>query len=257
MQWKHLNISIYHLAMKIIGQQSAHHSTQPVAESGLRWGSQGAQFLVMALCLGLVGPKVLFGTYFHMQKVEKWAQGGHEGHGSLDLLLTASLNMVNISSLESEYGNIWRTMWTRPGCINWLIYLQFLLFICTRRQIDNNGPIIPFDLPDESVDDPAPIWTLFSHTEIYFMAIGLLIPTGLWLFCCYLFWYWPAILVHWPFQFGSSWHTIVDDDVEEAPIYRSNGMVGCQPVIWPHKNHDLPMKWEPTWTESQQKQQAP
>ena len=65
-----------------------------------------------------------------------------------------------------------------------------------KHMIDNNGPIVPFNLPDESVDDPASNLTLFSHTGIYIMAIGLLIPTGLGLFSCYFFWYWPAILVH-------------------------------------------------------------
>ena len=47
----------------------------------------------------------------------------------------------------------------------------------------------------------------------------------------------------------------MDDDVEAAPIYRSNGKAG-QPVIKPSENHDLHMKQELTWTESQQKQQT-
>ena len=42
--------------------------------------------------------------------------------------------------------------------------------------------------------------------------------------------------------------------MEAAPIYRCDGKVG-QPIIRPHKNHDLHMEWEPTWMESQQKQQ--
>ena len=47
----------------------------------------------------------------------------------------------------------------------------------------------------------------------------------------------------------------MDDDVEAAPIYRCNGK-GGQPIIRPHGNYNLCMKWEPTWMESQQKQQA-
>ena len=47
----------------------------------------------------------------------------------------------------------------------------------------------------------------------------------------------------------------MDDDVEAAPIYRWDGKTG-QPIIRPHENHDLCMKWEPTQTESQQKQQT-
>ena len=49
----------------------------------------------------------------------------------------------------------------------------------------NNGPSTPFVLTDESIDDTASLWTLFSHTGIYVMAIGSLIPAGLWIFCCY------------------------------------------------------------------------
>ena len=37
-------------------------------------GEQGAKCLVMALCLGPGGPKVLFGTYSHMRKVQNWGQ---------------------------------------------------------------------------------------------------------------------------------------------------------------------------------------
>ena len=47
-------------------------------------------------------------------------------------------------------------------------------------------------------------------------------------------------------------HTIVDDDVEVAPIYRCDGKAG-QPITRPHKNHDLCMEQEPAQMESQQK----
>ena len=40
---------------------------------------------------------------------------------------------------------------------------------------------------DESVGDAVSIWTLFSHADIYVMAIGLFIPAWLGIFCCYLF----------------------------------------------------------------------
>ena len=50
-------------------------------------------------------------------------------------------------------------------------------------------------------------------------------------------------------------HSILDDNVEAAPIYRCDSKAG-QFIIRPHENHDLCMKWEPTWMESQQKQQT-
>ena len=48
-------------------------------------------------------------------------------------------------------------------------------------------------------------------------------------------------------------YTIVDDDVEAAPIYRCDGKAQ-QPTTL-HKNHGLCMEHIPTWMESQYKQQ--
>ena len=48
-------------------------------------------------------------------------------------------------------------------------------------------------------------------------------------------------------------YTIVDDDVEAAPIYRFDGKAS-QPTR-PHENHGLHIEHIPTWTESQCKQQ--
>ena len=47
--------------------------------------------------------------------------------------------------------------------------------------------ITPFT-PEDLTEDTNSIWTLFLHTGVYVMAIGLLIPAGLGIFCCYFFW---------------------------------------------------------------------
>ena len=154
---------------------------------------------------------------------------------------------------SSDYGNIWRTFGTRPRCKNHLTYLQFLLL--TYMNTWSNGQVIPFAICDASVDNAASIWILLSHTGVYVMAIGSLISTGLGIICCYFFWCWPARLVCWPLLSGSVWHTIVDVDVDAAPIYRCDSKAR-QPIRRPCKNHDLCMKWEPTQMESPQKQQA-
>ena len=44
-------------------------------------------------------------------------------------------------------------------------------------------------------------------------------------------------------------YTIVDDNVEGAPIYRCNGKAG-QPIVRSHENHNLHIEWEPTRMES-------
>ena len=58
--------------------------------------------------------------------------------------------------------------------------------------LNNTLPIIPFNT--ESTENTDSIWTLFTHPGIYVSAIGLLIPVGIGLFCCYFFWCQPARL---------------------------------------------------------------
>ena len=55
---------------------------------------------------------------------------------------------------------------------------------------------IPLYSPEETTGEADSIWTLFSHTGMYVMGIGLLIPAGLGIFCCYFFWCGPARLAH-------------------------------------------------------------
>ena len=85
------------------------------------------------------------------------------------------------------------------------------------------------------------------------MAIGSLIPAGWGIFCCYFFSCQPARLVCSPLQLGTMQYTIVDNEVEAAPIYNCNGKAP-QPIR-PHKNHGLCIEHIPTWMESQCKQQ--
>ena len=107
--------------------------------------------------------------------------------------------------------------------------------------------------PEESTGDTDSIWILFSHTGVYVMAIGPLIPVGLGIFCCYFFWWQTARLVCWPLEPGTTQYTIVDNDVEAAPIYRCDGKAS-QPIR-PHKNHGLCIEHIPIWMESWCKQQ--
>ena len=169
---------------------------------------------------------------------------------SLDM---ANLNMVNISSLNFC---IWQHLKDHRNETQ-LHHLSGIPSVpisqLYKHMISGIKPITPFTSPIESTADTESIWTLFSHTGVYVMATGLLISDSLWIFCCYLFWCWPARLVHWPLQPGSMQYTIVDDDVEAAPIYRCYGK--AKQPIRRCGNHDLHMEREPTWTESWQKQQ--
>ena len=107
-------------------------------------------------------------------------------------------------------------------------------------------PVMPFNT--ESSGNTASLWTLFTHPGIYISAIGLLIPVGIGLFCCYFFWCQPSRLACQPLQPGNMQYTIVDDNVEVAPIYRCDGKAS-QPTR-PPENHGLVIEHLPIWPES-------
>ena len=88
----------------------------------------------------------------------------------------------------------------------------------------------------------------FSHTGVYVLAIGSLIPAGLGMVCRYFFWCQPGRLAYQPLQSCTMQYTIVYNDVEAAPIYRCDSRVP-QPTR-PHENHGLCIVCIPTWTES-------
>ena len=169
---------------------------------------------------------------------------------SLDM---ANLNMVNMSSIDFH---IWQHL-EKHQSETQLHHLASIPSVPVnqlyKHMVNGIHPITPFTSHEESTGDTASIWTLFSCTGVYVMAIGSLVPAGLGIFCCYFFWCQPAKLAHQPLQPDIMQYTIVDDHVQAAPIYRCNGRA-MQPTR-PHKNHDLHMEQVPTQMESQYKQQ--
>ena len=97
----------------------------------------------------------------------------------------AKLHMINISAQDF-------CIWKHLGSNRSDMQLQHLTTIplipvhkIYQHLLNNIMPIIPFD--KESTENAGSIWTLFSHPGIYVSTIGLLIPVGLVLFCCYFF----------------------------------------------------------------------
>ena len=132
----------------------------------------------------------------------------------------ANLTMVNMSSLDFH---IWQHLEKHQNETH-LHHLASIPSVPVNQLYKHmiNG-IQPITSPEESTGDTVSIWTLFSHTGVYVTAIRLLIPAGLGIFCYYFFWCWPARLVLQPLQPGTMQFTIVDDEVEAAPIYRCDG----------------------------------
>ena len=176
---------------------------------------------------------------------------------TLTLDVNISLNMANLHMINILAQDF--CIWKHLGSNRSDMQLQHIITIPSipvhkiYQHLHNNTlSIIPFD--KESTENTSSIWTLFSHQGIYISAIGSLIPVGLGLFCCYFFWCQLARLACQPLQPGNTWYTIVDDNVEVAPIYRCDGKES-QPTR-PPKNHGLAIEHLPTWPESRCKQQS-
>ena len=112
----------------------------------------------------------------------------------------ANLHMVNISAQEFC---IWQHLRSNRSDIQ-LQHLTTIPLIPVHKVyqhlLNSTLPIIPFNTEASKNNDS--IWALFTHPGIYVSAIGLLIPVGIGLFCCYFFWCRPARLVCQPLQPG-------------------------------------------------------
>ena len=113
------------------------------------------------------------------------------------LLNTSNLNTMNISSPEFWAWQHLEDHWNKTQLHKLANVPTVPVAWLYKHMINNNGPILPFQLADQSIDKTVSTWTLFSHIEIYITAIGSLMPAGLGIFCCYFFWCWPATLA-WP-----------------------------------------------------------
>ena len=172
------------------------------------------------------------------------------------LNVNVSLNMANLQliNITALHFCIWQHLENNQSDIQ----LQHLATIPSipvhkvyQHLLNSTMQLTPFNTkPSEDTDS---LWSVFTHPGIYVSALGSLIPVGIGLFCCYFFWCQPARLVHQPLQSGNMYYTIVDDNVEVAPIYRCNGK--APKPTRPHKNHGLAIEHLPTWSENHSKLQ--
>ena len=171
--------------------------------------------------------------------------------------VNVSLNMANLQmiNISAQCFCIWQHLGNNKSDMQ----LQHLATIPSipvhkvyQHLLNSTMPIVPFNTdPSEDTDS---LWSVFTHPRIYVSALGLIIPVGIGLLCCYFFWCQPARLVCQPLQPGNMQYTIVDDNVEVAPIYRCDGKA-TQPKR-PCKNHGLAIEHLPAWTESRGKLQS-
>ena len=102
---------------------------------------------------------------------------------SLDM---ANLQTVNITALCFH-------VWQHLGNNHSNTQLQHLATIPSipvhkvyQHLLNSTLQLTPFNMkPSKDMDT---LWSLFTHPGIYILALGLLIPVGIGLFCCYFFW---------------------------------------------------------------------
>ena len=133
----------------------------------------------------------------------------------------ANLHMINISA---QHFCIWQHLGSNRSDMQ-LQHLTTMPSIPVhevyQHLLNNTTPIVPYNT--ESSEDTDSLWSVFTHPGLYVSALGSIIPVGIGLFCCYFFWCQPARLACRPLQPGNIRYTIVDDNVEVAPIYRCDG----------------------------------
>ena len=102
-----------------------------------------------------------------------------------------SLNMANLHMLNISAQNF--CIWQHLGSNRSDMQLQHLKTIPSilvhkiyQHLLNSTIPVMPFNT--ESTGNTDSLRTLFTHLGIYVSAIGLLIPVGIGLFCCYFFW---------------------------------------------------------------------
>ena len=107
--------------------------------------------------------------------------------------------------------------------------------------IGQTRPILPFEI-NGSLEEGGPslIGKFLTQPWTYMGFLGTIFIASMGIYCLKKFWCRPALPHHRPYTPASSWHAIVDDDVEAAPIYRSRGQV--ENPVRAHKNHDLHME---------------
>ena len=161
----------------------------------------------------------------------------------------ANLQMINITALHFH---VWQHLENNKSDtqLQHLVTIPSILVHKVYQHLLNSTlQLTTFNMePSEDTDS---LWSLFTHPGIYVSALGSLIPVGIGLFCCYFFCCQPARLAHQPLQPGNMQYTIVDDNVEVAPIYRCNGK--ATKPIRPHENHGLAIEHLPKQSESHNK----
>ena len=112
-------------------------------------------------------------------------------HETPILDINISLNMANLKmiNISAQCFCVWQHLGNNKSDMQ-LQHLATIPLIPVHKVyqhlLNSTMPIVPFNTePSEDTDS---LWSVFTHPGIYVSALGLIIPVGIRLFCCYFFW---------------------------------------------------------------------
>ena len=145
-----------------------------------------------------------------------------------------------------SYDNILTATWLQPTCRNVHMCPKFLLLNSTNTWSARIN--LFYHLSSTSIRIKNPLtWKLLTHPKTYIGTIGMILAIGIGVYCFKRYLFRPATLRHWPYHPVSSWHAIVDDDVEGTTMYRGGSLV--ENPVKSSGNHAMCIEQEATKTE--------
>ena len=142
---------------------------------------------------------------------------------------------INISTLDFCIWQHFDSKWTIAHMQKLADVPKVPITQLYKHMLSQSETILPFEI-NRDMEGPPLTWEHITQPGTCIGTIGMILATRVGICCLKRSCFRPATLRHWPYSPVSSWNTIVDDDVEAAPIYRGRAMV--EKPVRSHNNHD-------------------
>ena len=164
----------------------------------------------------------------------------------------ANLNTINISTPDLHIWQHFDSIWTTADMQKFVDAPEVTIGQHYTQMIGHSESILPLEIKRDTEEEPSLTWKLQTHLWTYRVSTGIIFIVCIGIYCLKPSWFRPATIKPQPYSHVSWQHSMVDDNVEVTPIYRSRGKV--EKSVRPHRNHDLCMELEVTRLESHCKQ---
>ena len=181
--------------------------------------------------------------YFHLPQITRntlWWQ--------TSLWIPQILMQLTSQPQTSGYGSISTVTGPHFHLQKWTTLPEVPVAQLYTYMIDISEPVHSFTINKDDDKDPSFIWTILMHPGTYIGTIRMIFTVCIGVYCFKRICFRSATPRHWSYFPVSSWHAIADNNVEIAPISKSEGTF--KEPRRPHMNNDLHIEWEATRLES-------